>query len=116
MSTPSRRLSPSRCSVNGTTVTPRTAARAGGRSAVESVTMATPRAVKCSRRASRGNDLDFDRLLNLHVSVEQHFLYRAQKEKQREDEERGEDRRHVEAETNGHPDRRHHPDRRSRRE
>src|SRR5712692_5707740 len=46
MSTPSRRLSPSRCRVSGTTVTDRVAASSEGRSAVESVTMATERLLK----------------------------------------------------------------------
>src|SRR5258706_7448939 len=112
MSTPSRRLLPSRWRVRGTTVTPRAAASAGGRSAVESVTMATPRAVT----SSRGDDLYFDRLLNLLVSVEQHVLDGPEKKEHRQDQEGGEYRRHVIAEADGHPDWRHDPDRCSCRE
>src|SRR5882724_3936651 len=112
MSTPSRRRLPSRWRVSGTTVTPRAVASAGGRSAVESVTMATPRAVTPSRR----DDLYFDRLLNLLVPVEQHVLDGSEKEQHREDQRSGEYRRRVKAETDGHPDCRHDPDRCRRRE
>src|SRR5258706_16105984 len=99
MSTPSRRLLPSRWRVSGTTVTPRAAASAGGRSAVESVTMGTPRAVTRSRR----DDLYFDRLLNLLVPVEQHVLDGSAKEKHREDQRGPEYRRRLKAEADRHP-------------
>src|SRR5713226_1837244 len=46
MSTPSSRLCPSRLSVSGTTVTDLVAASCGGKSAVESVTMAAGRLLK----------------------------------------------------------------------
>src|SRR5487761_562981 len=111
MSTPSRRLCPSRWRVSGTTVTPLAAAKARGRSAVESVTMATVRSVNRSRGPSRGDDLDFDRLLNLPVPVKQQLLDRPEKEEHGQDEPGGEYRRHVKAETNGHPDCGHEPNR-----
>src|SRR6478609_9229614 len=106
MSTPSRRLLPSRWRVSGTTVTFRAAASAGGRSAVESVTIATPRAVTSSRRG----DLYFDRILNLLVPVEQHVLDGAKEKEHRQDQEGGEYRRHVKAEADGHADGSHDPD------
>jgi hypothetical protein len=43
--------------------------------------------------------------------VEEKALDGAEKEKHRQDQQRGEDRRHIETETHRHTDRRHHPDR-----
>jgi hypothetical protein len=71
--------------------------------------MATDGAV--TNASSRGDDLDFDRLFDCLVPVEQLVLDRPEKEKHGQYEDGGEDRRDVEAEADGHPDGRHHPDR-----
>jgi hypothetical protein len=74
--------------------------------------MATPRAVT----SSWGDDLYFDRILNLLVPVEQHVLDGTKEKEHRQDQEGREYRWHVEAEADGHPDCRHDPDRCSCRE